>query len=95
MRKILCLIIFCFVLQSLPANAFPPKEKWISLFNGKDLAGWKLVNGKAKYEVVDGMIVGTCVKDSPNSFLAVDKEYGDFILEVELLAHPLMNSGVI
>ena len=94
MRKILRLIIFCFVLQSLPANAFPPKEKWISLFNGKDLAGWKLVNGKAKYEVVDGMIVGTCVKDSPNSFLAVDKEYGDFILELQIKIDAGINSGI-
>jgi hypothetical protein len=94
MRKILSLIILFFVLQPLQAKAFPPKEKWISLFNGKDLTGWKLVNGTAKYDVVDGMIVGTCVKDSPNSFLALNKEYGDFILELQIKIDDGINSGI-
>jgi hypothetical protein len=94
MRKILGLIILFFVLQPLQAKAFPPKEKWINLFNGKDLTGWKLVNGTAKYDVVDGMIVGTCVKDSPNSFLALDKEYGDFILELQIKIDDGINSGI-
>lgn len=71
-----------------------PKEKWIKLFNGKDLSGWKLVNGTASYEVVDGMIVGTCVKDSPNSFLAAEKEYGDFILELDVKIDAGINSGI-
>ncbi|MCW5912310.1 MAG: DUF1080 domain-containing protein [Cyclobacteriaceae bacterium] len=71
-----------------------PKEKWIRLFNGKDLTGWKQVNGTAKYEVVDGMIVGTCVKDSPNSFLATEKEYGDFIFEVQVKIDEGINSGI-
>ena len=34
---------------------------WENLFNGKDLTGWEQKNGKAKYEAVDGMIVGTTV----------------------------------
>jgi len=71
-----------------------PKEKWIKLFNGKDLTGWKLVNGSASYQVVDGMIVGTCVKDSPNSFLATEKEYGDFIFEVQIKIDAGINSGI-
>lgn len=71
-----------------------PKEKWVKLFNGKDLTGWKLVNGSALYEVVDGMIVGTCVKDSPNSFLATEKEYGDFIFEVQIKIDAGINSGI-
>ena len=71
-----------------------PKAKWTKLFNGKDLTGWKLVNGTASYEVIDGMIVGTCVKDSPNSFLATEKEYGDFILEVQVKIDAGINSGI-
>ncbi|MBX2916470.1 MAG: DUF1080 domain-containing protein [Cyclobacteriaceae bacterium] len=76
------------------ASYAQPKEKWIKLFNGKDLAGWKLVNGSVTYEVVNGMIVGTCVKDSPNSFLATEKEYGDFILEVDVKIDAGINSGI-
>lgn len=70
-------------------------EKWEDLFNGKDLSGWKQLNGKAKYEVKDNEIIGTTVANEPkNSFLATEKEYGDFILELELLVHPSMNSGI-
>jgi len=68
--------------------------KWQQLFNGKDLNGWKQLNGKAKYEVVNGEIVGTTVSNTPNSFLATEKDYGDFILEVELLVDNSMNSGI-
>ncbi|WEK21515.1 MAG: DUF1080 domain-containing protein [Candidatus Pedobacter colombiensis] len=68
--------------------------KWQNLFNGKDLTGWKQLNGKAKYEVVNGEITGTTVKDTPNSFLATEKSYGDFILELELLVDNSMNSGI-
>lgn len=76
------------------AQLHAQKEKWSSLFNRKDLTGWKVVNGKARYEVIDGMIVGTCVKDSPNSFLATEKEYGDFILELEVKIDEGINSGI-
>ncbi|TCC85760.1 3-keto-disaccharide hydrolase [Pedobacter hiemivivus] len=68
--------------------------KWQNLFNGKDLTGWKQLNGNAKYAVVNGEIVGTTVKDTPNSFLTTEKNYGDFIFEVELLVDNSMNSGI-
>lgn len=57
---------------------------WEPLFNGTDLSGWKQVNGTAPYAVVDGAIVGTTVVDSPNSFLATERTFGDFILELEI-----------
>ena len=68
--------------------------QWKSLFNGKDLAGWKQLNGKAKYSIQNGEIVGTTVMDEPNSFLATEKEYGDFILEFDFKVDSTMNSGV-
>jgi hypothetical protein len=70
------------------------KAKWTSLFNGKDLKGWKQLNGKAKYEVQNGEIVGTTVPDEPNSFLTTENTYGDFIFEVEFKVDPSMNSGI-
>jgi hypothetical protein len=57
--------------------------EWQSLFDGKTLNGWRVVNGSAKYQVIDGAIVGTTTAGSPNSFLATDKSYGDFVLEFE------------
>ncbi|MXV15724.1 3-keto-disaccharide hydrolase [Hufsiella ginkgonis] len=69
-------------------------QKWTSLFNGKDLTGWKQLNGKARYEVKDGEIIGTTVAGTPNSFLSTEKNYGNFILELELNVDTSMNSGI-
>jgi hypothetical protein len=68
--------------------------RWISLFNGKDLTGWHQLNGKAKYQVVNGEIVGTTVFGEANSFLVTDQNYGDFIFEVEFRLDADMNSGI-
>ncbi len=68
--------------------------KWVNLFNGKDLSGWKQLNGKAKYEVANREIVGTTVFGEPNSFLVTEKTYGDFVLEFEFKLDADMNSGV-
>ncbi|GAA4729555.1 DUF1080 domain-containing protein [Flavisolibacter ginsenosidimutans] len=64
------------------------------MFNGKDLSGWKQLNGKAKYTVQNGEIVGKTVMGEPNSFLVTDKDYGDFALEFEYIVDSTMNSGV-
>lgn len=77
-----------------PVGLQAQTQKWQNLFNGKDLQGWKQLNGQAKYEVVNGEIVGTTVPDQPNSFLSTEKNYGDFILELELFVDDSMNSGV-
>jgi len=92
MLRQLSIIFFSFLCLFSIAQ---PAAQWESLFNGKDLKGWKPLNGHAKYEAKDGMIVGTTVLGEPNSFLATDKEYGDFILEFEFkLSDADMNSGV-
>lgn len=67
---------------------------WKSIFNGKDLSGWEQLNGKAKYEVKNGEIIGTTVAQEPNSFLTTREKYGDFILELDLLVDQTMNSGI-
>lgn len=81
------------VLIGLPAAA-QSSASWTNLFNGKDLKGWKQLNGKAKYSIQNGEIVGTTVMGEPNSFLATERDYGDFILEFEFLVDSAMNSGV-
>jgi len=64
------------------------------LFNGKDLKGWVQYNGKAKYTVEQGELVGRTVPGEPNSFLSTEKKYGDFILELDLKVDVHMNSGI-
>ncbi len=67
---------------------------WVEIFDGKTLNGWTQKGGEANYEVRDGMIVGSTVHDTPNSFMTTDKMYGDFILEFEYKVDSTMNSGV-
>ena len=88
------LITLLFLLVSVNLFAQRSNSGWVNLYNGKDLSGWRLLGGKAKYEARGDEIIGTTVSNTPNSFLATEKEYGDFIMEVELFVHPLMNSGI-
>src|SRR6478736_3365594 len=86
------LLIGLLILSSFLANA--QNSNWKNLFNGKDLKGWKQLNGKAKYTIENGEIVGTTVSGEPNSFLATETDYADFILEFEFKVDSTMNSGV-
>src|SRR4030095_12844366 len=49
--------------KSRDANA------WKALFDGKTLDGWVQRGGNARYRVEDGQIIGSCVTNTPNSFL--------------------------
>lgn len=64
------------------------------LFNGKDLTGWKILNGQAKYEAKNGEIIGTTVANEPNSFLTTEETFGDFILSLEFKNESGTNSGI-
>jgi hypothetical protein len=82
------------LVAAIPARAEGAGEGWIPLFDGKSLAGWKHYGGKAKFEARDGAIVGTMVVDDQNSFLATEREFGDFVLEAEFKPESGINSGV-
>ncbi|MDX2197224.1 MAG: family 16 glycoside hydrolase [Cytophagales bacterium] len=71
-----------------------PKENWVSIFNGKDFEGWEQKGGVATYQVIDGAVVGTTVANTPNSFMCTQKKYKDFILEFEVWADTMLNSGL-
>lgn len=95
MKKLrLILLGFGIAFIALSSTSFAAAENWENLFDGKTLDGWVQRNGKAKYAVEDGMIVGTTVLNTPNSFLCTEKNYTDFILELEFLVEPGMNSGI-
>jgi hypothetical protein len=74
------------------ASAFAD-DNWVSLFDGKTLDGWEVKGGKATYKVEDGMIVGTTVEGSPNTFLCRGP-YGDFELDLDVRCDKPLNSGI-
>ncbi len=88
-KKILLFSAFLWMLFSIESNA-----QWQPLFNGKDLNGWKQLNGNAKFEAKNGEIVGTTVIGEPNSFLATEKTYKDFRMKFQVMLEAPINSGV-
>ena len=94
--KLLFMVRCVFLLFVCMANAASSQtaDHWTDLFNGKDLSGWKLLNGEASFEVKNGEIVGMTVPNEPNSFLATEATFEDFVLELEFKLDHDMNSGI-
>ena len=74
-------------------NAFA-QDGWETLFNGKDFSNFEQLNGNAKYKIENGEMIGTSKLNTPNSFMATKKTYGDFILEFDVFVENGLNSGV-
>lgn len=91
MKKLFSSVVCLFFVSFL----FAQNEGFTNLFDGKTLNGWHRAVGMGEYSVEDSMIVGTSVAGSPNSFLVTDKEYDDFILEMDVkVDDTASNSGV-
>jgi hypothetical protein len=69
-------------------------EEWVDITPTADMKDWVQRGGDAKYNIEDGVVIGTSVPNTGNSFICTKKEYGDFILEFEFTGHPELNSGV-
>ena len=84
-------LISTVLLHSTLIAADAKDEKWVSLFNGKDLTGWKThPDDKAKWEVVDGLIVGT----GPVGHLYSEKaDFKNFRYKLEVSISDKGNSG--
>ncbi len=80
--------------KAAPTVAKLDADGWVQLFNGKNLNGWVQSGGHAKYSVANGEIIGSCVPNTPNSFLCTERHYTNFVLEVEFKLDPSLNSGV-
>lgn len=91
MKRILTVILLFLLVGNIQAQN---KCDWVYLFNGKNLRGWKVLNGTAEYKVENGVIVGVSKLNTRNTFLTTKKEYSDFILEYEVKMDDALNSGV-
>ena len=69
-------------------------DEWIQLFNGKDLRGWKILNGNAEITVDNNQIIGKSVENTPNTFLCSEQHFRNFILEFDVMIENNLNSGV-
>ncbi len=65
----------------------------VSLFNGKDLRGWK-IHGTEKWYVKDGLLVCESGADKGYGYLATEKSFKNFDLTLEFKQEANGNSGV-
>ena len=65
----------------------------VSLFNGKDLSGWK-INGTEKWFVDNGDLVCESGPDKQYGYLSTNKTYKSFELTLEFKQEANGNSGV-
>jgi hypothetical protein len=80
------------VLASMPVSAQPePGIGWVSLFNGKDLSGWKVV-GPERWSVDNGTILGEG-RHGKDGFLKTEKTYKDFHAFLRFKCETPNNSG--
>ena len=64
-----------------------------TLFNGKDLTGWK-IHGTELWYVEDNLLVCESGPDEKYGYLSTEKYYNDFILTLEFKQDANGNSGV-
>lgn len=69
------------------------QNKSVSLFNGKDLTGWT-IHGTEKWYVEKGHLVCESGPDKQYGYLSTDKNYKNFVLDLEFKQESNGNSGV-
>ncbi|NOY43096.1 MAG: DUF1080 domain-containing protein [Planctomycetes bacterium] len=83
----------CAPLEAVPSDRPSVGKSFTSLFNGKDLTGWK-AEGGARWQVKDGLIVGRQGPNNEAGDLFSKKTFKDFELKVTFKVIWPANTGV-
>jgi len=97
MKKLLALplMLGAVILLSAAIKPEPQKAKWISLFDGKSLDGWKVGNNASTFSVDSGRIkvagpVAHLFYDGP----VKNHQFKNFEFKAEVMTMPHSNSGI-
>lgn len=89
------LITATFLAAALCLHAEDKKEAaWQNWFADGSLEAFQIVSGTATYTIENGVLTGTTVEGSPNTFLATKQAFKDFELEFDVNVDDALNSGV-
>lgn len=91
LRKVGMKNFLVLIIAVISCNAL--KAQTVSLFNGKDLEGWE-VFGTEKWYVEDGLLICESGPDAGYGYLGTEKEYKNFILDLDFKQEADGNSGV-
>src|SRR6266849_3195527 len=85
-------LIYAVLAIALSAPAFCAEPGFVSLFDGKTLAGWQIVGQKGSgYSVEDGVLV--CPADGGGNLFTI-REYANFVLRFEFRLFEGSNNGI-
>jgi len=65
------------------------------LFNGKDLAGWRVPDPNPFWRVENGVLIGQSDEKRKGHVLYTEKEFKDFIIETEVRWSGEIDSGIM
>lgn len=96
--KLICFGVALQLITSATHTRAAENEGFVSLFNGRDLNGWKIPAGdNGHWKVVNGVIDYDAESEAKDEKgLASEKEFGDFILRAEwrITETPYINPNV-
>jgi len=95
MKTPFLLVLFLAATSAAGAAAEAP---WRTLFNGRDLTGWKIVGPqpRAATYVEAGALTGHMVRGTrEHTFFCTEDSFGDFILELECFQTGGFNTGIL
>lgn len=94
MKKASIILFYLSILLFSNSFAQSPKNgKWASLFNKKDLTGWKIY-GTEKWYVDKGELICESGPDKEYGYLGTDQKFKNFELSLEFKQEADGNSGV-
>jgi len=85
MKTIVIAVLMTLCLLTTAFAAPPPGGGWKSIFNGKDMAGWKVPQGdNGHWKVLDGVIDYDAASEAKgNKNLTSEESFGDFVLSID------------
>ncbi len=96
MKKALFLLALSALIGASSASfAATDADGFRSLFNGKDMTGWKLrqPNGHPSWTVKDGLLINTVNKGEHGTDLVTEEKFWNFTVRFEYKIPPGANSG--
>ncbi|MFT5523957.1 MAG: hypothetical protein ACI9HK_001906 [Pirellulaceae bacterium] len=94
MKKVINTILSAAIIALLTNSAFADESKWISMFDGKTLDGWKITKENPdSFRVEDGAIVS----NGPRAhlfYVGQDKPFKNFEFKAKVMTKPKANAGI-
>lgn len=92
-RRTLLAAVACSCFAAIAADESKEKDGWTSLFNGKDLTGWKTPDPNPFWKAADGVLTGENDAAKKGSMLYTEGSYKDFEFEADARWKGEIDSG--